>query len=80
MEAPLIASAVTTAITLYILRSQDSQTKIGISAAVGLWSYYATSRTLGKISKTVRYVGIEPRTNCPYHDVSHSGEAYACAM
>ena len=80
MEIPLIASAVTTAITLYILRGKYSQTQIGISAAVGLGTYYAMSQTPDKVSKTTRHVGIDPRTNCSYQDVEHSGETYACVM
>ena len=80
METPLIASAITTAITLYTLRSQDNQTQIGISTAVGLGAYYAMSQTSDEVSKTKTHVDIEPRTNCNYQNVSHSGETYACIM
>ena len=42
---PLIASIITTAISLYVLREQDTQTQIGISTAVGLGTYYAMNQT-----------------------------------
>ena len=80
METPLVASAITTAITLYILREQDSQTQIGLSAAVGLGTYYAMSQTPYEVSKTTKHVEIDPHTNCSYWDVEHSGETYACVM
>ena len=79
METPLIASAVTTALTLYVLRGQDSQTQIGLSVAVGLGTYYAMSQTPEE-NKTTKYVDINPTTNCSYQDVQHSGEIYACVM
>ena len=79
MEVPLIASAVTTALPLYVLRGQPSSTQIGISAAVGLGTYYAMSQT-SEENKTVKHVDIDPTTNCSYQDVQHSGETYACVM
>ena len=69
METPLIASVITTAITLYILRSQDDQTQIGISTAVGLGTYYAMSQTSDEVNKTTKHVNIDPITNCSYQDV-----------
>ena len=80
METPLIASAITTALTLYVLRGQDSQTQIGLSVAVGLGTYYAMSQTPDEVSKTTKHVDIDPTTNCSYQDVQHSGEIYACVM
>ena len=79
METPLIASAVTTALTLYVLRGQDSQTQIGLSVAVGLGTYYAMNQTPEE-NKTTKHVDIDPTTNCSYQDVQHSGEIYACVM
>ena len=79
METPLIASAVTTALTLYVLRGQDSQTQIGLSVAVGVGTYYAMSQTPEE-NKTVKHVDIDPTANCFYQDVQHSGETYACIM
>ena len=79
MEAPLIASVITTAVSLYVLRGQDSQTQIGISTAVGLGTYYAMSQSPEE-NKTVKHVGIDPSTNYSYQDVEHSGETYACVM
>ena len=66
METPLIASVVTTALTLNVLRGQDSQTQIGISATLRLGTYYAMSKTPDKVSKTTKHVGIDPTTNCSY--------------
>ena len=80
METPLIASVITTAISLYILREQDTQTQIGISTAVGLGTYYALSQTSDEVSKTTQHVDIDPTTNCSYQDVEHSGQTYACVM
>ena len=80
METQLIASVMTTAISLYVLRSQDTQTQIGISTAVGLGTYYAMSQTSDKINKTTKHVEIDPSTNCSYQYVEHSGETYACVM
>ena len=80
METTWIASVITTAISLYILRSQDTQTQIGISTAVGLGTYYAMSQTSDEVSKTTKHVDIDPTTNCSYQDVKHSGETYACVM
>ena len=79
MKIPLIASAVTTAIILYVLRGQPSSTKIGLSTAVGLGTYYAMTQT-SEESKTTKHVDIDPTTNCSYQDVQHSGETYACVM
>ena len=79
METPLIASAVTTALTLYVLRGQDSQTQIGLSVAVGLGTYHAMNQTPEE-NKTTKHVDIDPTTNCSYQDVQHSGEIYACVM
>ena len=79
MEAPLIASAVTTALILYILGGQPSSTHIGILTTVGLVTYYALSQT-PKENKTAKHVDIDPTTNCSYQDVQHSGETYACVM
>ena len=79
METPLIASAVTTALTLYVLRGQPSSTQIGLSVAVGLGTYYAMSQTPEE-NKTVKHVDIDPTTTCSYQDVQHSGEIYACVM
>ena len=79
METPLIASAVTTALTLYVLKEQDTQTQIGLSVAVGVETYYAMSQTPEE-NKTTRHVDIDPTTNCSYQDVQHSGEIYACVM
>ena len=79
MEAPLITSAVTTALTLYILRGQSSSTQIGISVAVGVGTYYAMSQTPEE-EKTTKHVDIDPTTNCRYQDGQHSGETYACVM
>jgi hypothetical protein len=75
---PLIASAITTALTLYVLRDQNSQTQIGLSVAVGLGTYYSMSQT--EENKSTRHVDIDPTTNCSYQDVQHSGEIYACVM
>ena len=80
METPLIASVITTAISLYILRSQDAQTQIGISTAVGLGTYYAMNQTSDEVSKTTTHIDIDPTTNCSYQDVEHSGQTYACVM
>ena len=77
METPLIASAVTTALTLYILRGQPNSTQIGISTAVGLGTYYALIQTPEE-NKTFKHVDIDPTTNCSYQNVQHSGETYAC--
>ena len=76
----MIASVITSAITLYILRGQPSSTQIGISTAVGLGTYYAMNQTSDEVSKTTKYVDIDPTTNCSYQDVEHSGETYACVM
>ena len=76
----MIASAVTTAIILYVLRGQSSFTQIGLSTAAGLGTYYAMSQTSDKVRKTIRHVDIDPTTNCSYQDVQHSGETYACVM
>ena len=51
METPLIASAVTTALTLYILRGKPNFTQIGIPTAVGLETYYALSQLQKKIKQ-----------------------------
>lgn len=80
METPLIASVITSAITLYILRGQPSSTHIGISTAVGFRSYYAMSQISGEVSKTRKHVDIDPTTNCSYRDVEHSDQTYACVM
>ena len=79
METHLISSAVTTALTLYVLRGQDTQTRIGLSIAIGLGTYYALSQTPEE-NKTVKHVDIDPSTKCSYQDVQHSGETYACVM
>ena len=79
MKTHLLASAITTAIALYILKGQDNQTKLGTSVAVGLGIYYAIGQTPEE-SKTIKHVGIDPRTNCNYEDVEHSGETYACVI
>ena len=79
METPLVASAVTTALALYVLRGQPSSTQIGLSVAVGLGTYYAMNQTPEE-NKTVKHVDIDPTTNCSYQDVQHSGEIYACVM
>lgn len=76
---PLVASIITTAISLYVLREQDTQTQIGISTAVGIGTYYAMNQT-DEVSKTTKHVDIDPTTNCSYQDVEHSGETYACVM
>ena len=80
METPLVASVVTTAITLSVLREKSSSTQIGISTAVGLGTYYEMSQTSDEIRKTTRHVDIDPTANCSYQDVQHSGEKYACVM
>ena len=80
METPLIASAVTTAITLYVLKGQPSSTQIELSTAVGLATYLAMSQTSDEVRKTVKHVDIDPTTNCSYQDIQHSGETYACVM
>lgn len=80
MKTPLIASAITTAISLYILRSQDTQTQIGISTAVDFGTYYAMSQISDEVSKATKHVDINPTTNCSYQDVEHSGQTYACVM
>ena len=76
----MIASVITSAITLYILRGQQSSTQIGISTAVGFAIYYAMSQTSDEVSKTTQHVDIDPTTNCSYQDVEHSGQTYACVM
>jgi hypothetical protein len=79
METPLIASAVTTALTLYVLKEQDTQAQIGLSVAVGVGTYYAMSQTPEE-NRSTRHVDIDPTTNCSYQDVQHSGEIYVCVM
>ena len=79
METPLIASVITSTITLYILRGQPSSTQIGISTAVGFGTYYAMTQN-NEESKTTKHIDIDPTTNCSYQDVQHSGQTYACVM
>ena len=76
----MIASVITSAITLYILRGQPSSTQIGISTAVGFGTYYAMTQTSDEVSKTTQHVDIDPTTNCSYQDIEHSGQTYACVM
>ena len=80
MKTPLIASAITTALSVYILRGQDSQTQIELSAAVGVGTYYTMSQTSDKVGKTSKRVDIDPTTNYSYQDVQYSGETYVCVM
>ena len=63
MKAPLIASVITSAITLYILRGQPSSTQIGISTAVGFGTYHALSQTSDEVSKTTKLLILtQPQT------------------
>ena len=64
---------------IYVLRGQDSQTQIGLSAAVGVETYYAMGQTSEESTKT-KHVDIGPTTNCFDQDVQHSGHTYACVM
>ena len=54
MKTPLIASTITTIITLYVLRGQNTQTQIGLSAAVGLGSYVVRLESYPTVSHVDR--------------------------
>ena len=79
MKTPLIASAITSGLILYILRGQSSSIQIGNSAAVGLGTNYAMSQ-IPEESKTSKHVDIDPTTNCFFQDAQYSGLTYACIM
>ena len=64
METPLVASAVTTALVLYVLRGHPSSTQIGLSVAVGVGTYYAMNQTPEE-NKTVKHVDIDQPQTVP---------------